>query len=152
MAGIEIRRLKSSDAEAAIAALDALLPTAWRVDALPSTERMRHILSDERIVLMAAYADGAAAGYVSGYVYLAIHRDGVTVMLDDLFVAAAYRGLGLGCKLVDAFRAAACRKRDRPVSMWAGTDVDNAACRSAFAASGGEPSEETYKEYTWRDI
>lgn len=149
MTEFEIRRLTPDDADAANAALDALLPADWREGALPSPERMREVLADTRVILIVAHAGGGAAGYVSGHVLPALHRDGSVVMLDDLFVAEPFRRRGLGRRLVDAFKKTVHEIAPRPLSMWSGTGVGNIACRRAFEAAGGEAEEDVYKEFAW---
>lgn len=74
-------------------------------------------------------------------------------MLDDLFVAAPSRGVGLGSALVRAFRSIALARCNGPVVMWGGTATDNAACDRAFRAAGGSPDEgEIFREYRWPNV
>ncbi|MHA7872669.1 MAG: GNAT family N-acetyltransferase [Hyphococcus sp.] len=149
---IAIRRMTPSDAGGLIAAFDAMLPDDWRDGPLPGEARMAEVLEDERVIIMAAFDGKTPAGYASGVILPALHRDGSVVMLDDLLVAERFRNQGLGRRLVDAFKTEATRAASPPVSMWSGTGVDNTACRKAFDAAGGKPVNETYVEYEWRRL
>lgn len=149
MTGPIIRRMTPDDADDLIAAFDAMLPDDWRDGPLPDAARMTEVLSDERIIVIAAFDKKTPAGYVSGSVLPALNRDGSVVMLDDLLVAEGFRNQGLGRRLVEAFKHAAKGAATAPISMWSGTGVDNTACQKAFVGAGGEPDDEIYREFGW---
>lgn len=143
------RRMTPDDAGDLIAAFDAMLPDDWRDGPLPDATRMTEVLSDERVIVIAAFDKETPAGYVSGFILPALNRNGSVVMLDDLFVAKGLRNQGLGRRLVEAFKHAAKVTASPPFSMWSGTGVDNVACQKAFAAAGGKPVGEIYREFGW---
>jgi ribosomal protein S18 acetylase RimI-like enzyme len=90
-------------------------------------------------LMLIAYADGAAAGMISGIEML--HPDkGSEMCLYELSVDEPYRRRGIGRALTDALRAVA---RERGCyDMWVGVDTDNTPAlltyRSAGAAGDGE--------------
>lgn len=146
---MSIRRMTPDEAGDLIAAFDTILPDDWRDGPLPDEARMAEVLSDERLIVIAAFDGKTPAGYVSGFVMPALNRNGSAAMLDDLLVAEGFRSKGLGRRLVESFKSAVKEVAAPPVSMWSGTGVDNFACRKAFEAAGGKPVDETYVEYEW---
>lgn len=149
---ISIRRMTPDDAGDLIAAFDAMLPADWRDGPLPDASRMAEVLANEHLVVIAAFAEAAPAGYVSGFVLPALNNNGSVVMLDDLLVAESFRSQGLGRRLVEAFKVAAKKMAMPPVVMWSGTGVDNIACQKAFEATGAERVDEIYAEYEWEQL
>ncbi|MFQ5562087.1 MAG: GNAT family N-acetyltransferase [Parvularculaceae bacterium] len=146
-----VKRATSGDAAKVRAAFDALLPPDWREGPLIPVKRLETVLSDPRVILILAEVEQSPVGFVSGRLTASLCGRGDTAILDDLFVKADSRGGGIGKALVRAFRAEALKTTSRPMRMWSGTGVDNAACRHVFEAEGANAVDETYVEYVWDD-
>lgn len=94
----------------------------------------RRFLSRPDHHLLIAYAGGEPVGMVSG-VELTHPDKGTEMFLYELGVAEAFRGRGIGRRLVaalaDLARDAGC------YGMWALTDDENAAALATYRAAGG---------------
>lgn len=147
-----IRRMAPHDAKEIIAVFEKLLPNDWRHGDLPGVDAVQNMLADRRFVLLMAFSGPAAAGFASGWLLPSVTHAGSIAMFDDLFVAPSDRRRGVGLQLVEAFRTLAISESEKPLVMWSGTGVDNAACQRVFAKSGAAPKGETYQEFVWPDV
>jgi GNAT superfamily N-acetyltransferase len=95
-------------AELATAAIEELAPTRggaiWALQSArpqPVEASLREVLDDPDQLLLAGEVDGAVIGYAA--VRLAPLRDGAPLaVLDDIYVEAGARGVGVGEALMDA--------------------------------------------------
>ena len=103
-------------------------------DAAARGRATRRFLAQPGHHLLIAYAGGEPAGMVSG-VELTHPDKGTEMFLYELGVADAFRGRGIGRRLVSALaglaREAGC------YGMWVLTDDENAAALATYRAAGG---------------
>jgi ribosomal protein S18 acetylase RimI-like enzyme len=124
---LEIRRATSP---AEVFAADALF------DGPSQPDWTRRFLDSPGHHLLVAYADGMAAGMVTGVE--TTHPDkGTEMFLYELGVHEAYQNRGIGRALVSALAALA--REHGCYSMWVLTDHDNLAALKAYGAAGGVP-------------
>jgi len=85
--------------------------------------------------LLIAYVGGEPAGFVSGTELLHPDKTWPELFLNELGVDAAYRGRGIGRRLVTALwelgQSRGCR------GMWVLTDDENVAATRTYEAAGG---------------
>ena len=110
---------------------------------LPATRRF---LEDDANVLLIAYVDGVAAGFVSGTELLHPDKSTPELFLNELSVDDAHRGRGIGRALVAELwgiaQARGCR------GMWVLTDDDNVPANKVYAAAGGRRGQ-AERMYQW---
>ncbi|MDP9386119.1 MAG: GNAT family N-acetyltransferase [Actinomycetota bacterium] len=123
---VEIRRLRSGDAAAVLAA-------AGLFDEPPRPDATRRFLAEPNHHLLMAYDGREPVGFVSGVE--TTHPDkGTEMFLYELSVAESARRRGVGRALVEALAALA---RERGCyGMWAGTDPGNLPARRTYARAG----------------
>lgn len=85
-------------------------------------------------IILAAYADGEARGFVQLYPIHSSVRLAPALLLNDLYVAAYARGQGVGRALLDA--AVARARADGAAWLMLETARDNAAAQRLYAAAG----------------
>jgi ribosomal protein S18 acetylase RimI-like enzyme len=114
--------------------VDAVLAAGALFDDPPTRPWTEDFLARPGHHLCLAYADGVAAGFVTGVEM--VHPDkGAEMFLYELGVDEAYRGRGLGRALVAAL---AERARERGcLGMWVLTETDNEAARRTYESAGG---------------
>jgi ribosomal protein S18 acetylase RimI-like enzyme len=114
----------------------------WPDDASFRASVDRLVGRDDTEFLLGAGPDGTAAGVVALRFRWTVWWEAEDCWIEDVFVAEAARGTGLGRALVRAAidRAAArgCRRVDLDV------DVDNAAARALYASLGFEAGSQLY--------
>jgi ribosomal protein S18 acetylase RimI-like enzyme len=98
-------------------------------------EATRRFLAGGVNELLVAYADGHAAGFVSATEVMHPDRVQPELFLNELGVAEAYRGRGIGRALVERLWEIARKRGCR--GMWVLTDDDNVAANKVYAAAGG---------------
>lgn len=123
---VEIRRAATPDD---VAAADELF------DGRSQPDWTRKFLDAPDHHLLVAYADGAAAGMVTGVE--TTHPDkGTEMFLYELGVLERFQNRGIGRALVSALAELA---RERGCyGMWVLTEHDNVAALKAYGAAGGE--------------
>jgi GNAT superfamily N-acetyltransferase len=91
-------------------------------------------------VLLAAWHDEELVGYACLYWHFTSLVPAETVLMNDLYVAEAHRGKGIGRALIEA-SADVARKRGAHQLEWV-TDPDNKAAQRLYAKTGAtsEPS------------
>jgi ribosomal protein S18 acetylase RimI-like enzyme len=92
-------------------------------------------LRDDRNHLLIAYADGEAAGFVSGTELLHPDKAQPELFLNELGVDSAYRRRGVGRALVGELWQLAESRGCR--GMWVLTDDENVAATKTYEAAGG---------------
>lgn len=124
---ITITRLGPKDAARGAALFAAILDEDWLPEGTPDAEHVRKALSDASTVLMVATLAGEGAGRDVGFAVafrlrspLKLHDE---AYLDDLFVAEAHRGRGIGAALLESVKGEFAG-RGVPV-LWTATDADN---------------------------
>jgi ribosomal protein S18 acetylase RimI-like enzyme len=124
---VEIRRAVTPDD---VAAADELFDDPSRPD------WTRTFLDAPDHHLLVAYADGEAAGMVTGVE--TTHPDkGTEMFLYELGVLERFQNRGIGRALVSALAELA--REHGCYGMWVLTDHDNAAALKAYGAAGGVP-------------
>ena len=125
---LEIRRLGPGQ-EADVPAAEKLFDDPVDLDGT------RRFLADDGNVLLIAYVDGDPAGFVTGTELSHPDKGRPELFLNELSVDEAYRGRGIGRKLVAELwqlaRVRGCR------GMWVLTDDDNEAANKVYSAAGG---------------
>lgn len=107
----------------------------------------RFVAPSEDGLLLAAWGeDGAALGFATLYWTFSSVSARDSVLMNDLFVAGAARGRGVGRSLIDV-AAAAARARGAQELTWM-TAPDNATAQRLYDATGATPS--TWLEYELR--
>jgi ribosomal-protein-alanine N-acetyltransferase len=98
-------------------------------------EATRRFLANDANELLIAYVDGDSAGFVSATELTHPDQARPELFLNELGVAEAHRGRGVGRALVEGLWAVA---RDRGCrGMWVLTEEDNVAANKVYAAAGG---------------
>src|SRR5689334_21649345 len=112
---VQIRAARPPDAPLLL----PLIEQYWRFehiegfDAGRVTPQLTRVLSDVRLGrAWIAYNDGQPAGYLLGVFVFSLEHQGLTAVIDELFVLPEYRSLGLGRRLLEVaetqFRAQGC--------------------------------------------
>lgn len=125
---IEIRLLQSNDAallgNVADDVFDYAVEPQWSAE----------FLADPRHHLAVAIDDGRVVGMASGVHY--VHPDkGPELWVNEVGVSAAYRGRGLGRRILTALLEHASTLGC--IEAWLITTPENAAARRMYAAAGG---------------
>ncbi len=107
----------------------------------------RRFLGEHSHRVLVAYADGTAAGFVTG-VEMTHPDKGTEMFLYELGVDEPFRNRGIGTALVEALadlaRTSGC------YGMWVVTDEDNAAAMHTYTAAGGtDPQQQTMLTWTF---
>ncbi len=142
---IEIVRLRSSDAGRMHAVVTMLPPPEWRDEAVPPPAYFERTLADTSIYVMAAFAGDGPAGFASAYRFPALTGAYEQAYVYDVYVAPAYRAVGVGRRLVDALLAAL--RADGVAEAWVGTDGPNLAAQRLYEAAGATEVGRDYVEY-----
>ena len=147
---MEIRRLKTGDEMAAIAAIHELKPPGERDEQDASVEHMGKLLSENRNYLYAAFADDQPVGFLLAYRLPRVDRDQDMVYLYEICVLPQHRRRGIGTKMIQLFKEE-CHF-SKIMQIWVGTETGNAAARALYESTGAKCEGENYAEYTYRDI
>jgi ribosomal protein S18 acetylase RimI-like enzyme len=95
----------------------------------------RRFLAGDGNVLLIAYVDGDPAGFVTGTELSHPDKAQPELFLNELGVDEAYRGRGIGRRLVAELWQLAQGRGCR--GMWVLTDDDNEAANKVYKAAGG---------------
>jgi ribosomal protein S18 acetylase RimI-like enzyme len=126
-----------------ISALVGLVEEYWRFEAIEGFDAaqiaglLRRVITDPALGrTWLASVNDVAAGYLLAVFVFSLEHQGLTAEIDELFVAAQYRGHGLGKQLLAEgereFRVAGCTS----VSIQIGRD--NGAARAFYRGHGFE--------------
>ncbi len=99
----------------------------------------RFLAPSEDGMLLGARADGELVGYACLYWHFTSLLAAETVLMNDLFVAEAARGRGIGRALIEA-SAGVARERGAVYLEWA-TAPDNLAAQRLYDSTGATRSE-----------
>ena len=99
----------------------------------------RFLAPSEDGLLLGARAEGALVGYACLYWHFGSLEACETVLMNDLFVAPAWRGRGIGRALIDA-AAEVARERGAPYLEWS-TAPDNETAQRLYDSTGARRSE-----------
>ncbi|MFK0300419.1 GNAT family N-acetyltransferase [Brevundimonas sp. NPDC090276] len=141
MAGLKVRRATVEDAAevhalmAALAAYEGLTPY---LAATPASLEAALTAQPPRAAFLLAQIGGRAVGFVSWTRVYGIWRGCDYLNLDDLFVAEAARGAGVGDALMRAFAAEA--ESEGLGARWE-VRTDNQGARRFYARLGAEQEE-----------
>jgi len=147
MSDIEVRAARADD-------IDLLLPLfeGYRAfyERAPDAARARAFLLDrlrhtDSAILVAVDSAGNGAGFVQLYPTFSSLQMGRALILNDLFVAPAYRGKGLGRTLMNAARAFA--ELSGAVSLQLETARTNDPARKLYESLGWE-ADEVFMQYS----
>jgi ribosomal-protein-alanine N-acetyltransferase len=111
-------------------------------------EATRRFLTQGVNELLIAYVDGEPAGFVSATELSHPDRPQPELFLNELGVAEAYRGRGIGRTLVGRLWQVARERGCR--GMWVLTDDANVAANKVYAAAGGTRARAEVM-YQWGD-
>lgn len=118
---IEIRRLGPGDEDV--------------VRALAEDEPQTALLADERTIFLAAFESGGPVGFVFGYELLRRHGDPSILFVYEIEVADAFRGQGVGSRLL---RGLAEIARERGIATgFVLTNASNDAAMRLYESFGG---------------
>jgi ribosomal protein S18 acetylase RimI-like enzyme len=124
-----------------IAAMVPLVQEYWRFEAIEGFDAAKIQQLLQRVILdpslgraWLATVDGKPAGYLLAAYVFSLEHQGLTAEIDELFVAAGFRGQGLGDRLLStaehSFRLRGCTQ----VFLQVGRDND--AARAFYHARG----------------
>jgi GNAT superfamily N-acetyltransferase len=99
----------------------------------------RFLAPSEVGMLIAAWRDNELVGYACLYWHFSSTKAAETVLMNDLFVAEAARGQGVGRALIEA-SAAVARERGASLLEWS-TAPDNLTAQRLYDSTGAERSE-----------
>lgn len=99
----------------------------------------RFLAPSEDGMLIGAWRDEELLGYNCLYWHFSSTRAVETVLMNDLFVAEAARGRGVGRALIEA-AAAVARERGAPILEWS-TEPGNKRAQALYDSTGAERSE-----------
>ena len=109
------------------------------VDEARNREFFRRFLDpSEDGLLLGAWVEGELAGYACLYWFFSSTRAAESVLMNDLFVAEASRGHGVGRALIEASREVARRRGARHLE-WS-TAPGNRTAQRLYDATGAERS------------
>jgi ribosomal protein S18 acetylase RimI-like enzyme len=100
------------------------------------TEATRRFLANDTNVLLIAYLDDDAAGFVSGTEFSHPDYAAPEMFLNELAVDESFQGRGIGRALVAELWRLAQSRGCR--GMWVLTDDDNVAANKVYRAAAGE--------------
>ncbi len=103
----------------------------------------RFLAPSDEGMMIGAWRDGELVGYACLYWHHSSTQARDTVLMNDLYVAEAARGLGVGRALIEASRDVA-RERGAPHVEWS-TRPDNVTAQRLYDSTGAERS--TWIEY-----
>lgn len=145
MTDVTIRRAQARDAATLLALIQALAAYEGHAGALLTDEAT--LAADcERYGAYLAERDGVALGFVSFTVGYSIWWGGEYLALDDLYVADAARGAGVGERLMHAI-AGECLSRGYRYARWT-VERDNAGAQRFYGRLGATLHEKGV--CTWR--
>jgi GNAT superfamily N-acetyltransferase len=146
-AGVEVGAVRAEEFEALLP-LIAAYQTFYEVEEIDTARNrdfFRRFLapSEDGQLLAARDEDGAILGYACLYWHFSSLQATETVLMNDLFVAPAARGRGVGRALIEA-SAAVARERGAAWLEWA-TAPDNHTAQRLYDSLTSEKS--TWLEY-----
>ncbi|MBU1049520.1 GNAT family N-acetyltransferase [Candidatus Bipolaricaulota bacterium] len=145
---INIRRLEHSDSDLG----SQTIRTVKHADPLDETtsftqDNMKQWLENPSHVLIVASQDQVGIGFALGYLLNRIDPPRPMLCFYELEVAPAYRGRGIGKRLVEAMKLVA---RDaQAIKMWVQANGDNQAARELYQRCGGIESAVPDYIYVW---
>ena len=143
---VSVRRARPGDAAAVF---DMLLELARHEDSLEAVDldeaRLAELLARPDVIILIADVDGVTAGYVSAARQVKFWTGGEITALDDLFVRAEHRNLGIGETLMR--RLAEETAPDTSIIRWE-IDPDNHAGRRFYERLGATIRTKSFA--TWR--
>ena len=87
----------------------------------PEFSAFRHafesMLADVSAVLLVAALDGRIVGYLAGYRHITFYASGYTAWIDELFVSADARQMGIGRRLMESFETWATQRDCKLVGL-----------------------------------
>lgn len=124
-----------------IARVLPLVQQYWRFEAIEGFDATRieallkRVIADPRLgQAWLATVEGQAAGYLLAVYVFSLEHQGLTAEIDELFVSADHRGLGLAGRLLDAAEASF---RDRGcTNVFLQVGRDNEAARGFYRSRG----------------
>jgi ribosomal protein S18 acetylase RimI-like enzyme len=132
---IAVRRAVESDLDAIAPLFDAYRQFYGQPSDVPRARAwLRERMQRGESVVLLAERDGTAVGFTQLYPMFSSVRTARLWILNDLFVAADARRLGVARGLLDA-AAQACRK-DGAAGIMLETGRDNASARALYRAAG----------------
>ena len=135
-----IRRAAETDLDAIAPLFDAYRRFYHQPSDLPrACDWLRERMQRGESVVLVAERDGTAIGFTQLYPMFSSVRTARLWILNDLFVAADARRLGVARALLDA-AAQAC-KEDGAAGLMLETGRDNAAARALYRAAGWHEDE-----------
>lgn len=143
---VSIRRARPGDAAIVF---DMLLELARHENSLDAVDldeaQLAELLARPDVIILIADVNGATAGYVSAAQHVKFWTGGEITALDDLFVRAEHRNLGIGETLMR--RLADETAQDTSIIRWE-VDPDNHAGRRFYERLGA--TMRTKSLATWR--
>lgn len=101
------------------------------------TERL---VKQDSVIFIAEMEDGKVAGFLQLFPSFSIYNLGRYFVLNDLFVAEAYRGKGIGKRLIKAAQEYCKTKNGRGLLLETGKE--NFAAQALYTAIGFKPMDE----------
>lgn len=144
---VSVRRLRVGESPTWRAAVERIIASEERDDALIPESDAEKALGDERCYMIVAEADATPVGLLSAYRFPDLEAGGQIVYLYDIEVDPALRRRGIGRRLIGTLLA--CCDHDAVDLIWAGTDASNKAARTLFDRTGAVLDGESYAEYEW---
>jgi ribosomal protein S18 acetylase RimI-like enzyme len=123
---VEVKRLTTRDDGRAREIVDAFYPAG---------ELNADFLSDPRNYLLAAYVDGAFAGFLYGYELARLEREAPMMFLYSIDVLPAHRKKGVGKRLIEELKSICIRRGF--MKMYVITGDGNEAAMNLYRSAGG---------------
>ncbi len=141
MAGISIRPARSGDIDALVALLRILFSIEDDFDFDPARQRrgLEMILDHDDAVVLVAEAENRVIGMCSGQLTISTAEGGAALLVEDVVVAEAWQGRGVGRRLMQALEQWARIKKVERLQLLA--DRNNRDALEFYTTLGWQSTE-----------
>jgi ribosomal protein S18 acetylase RimI-like enzyme len=133
---IEVKRLKSQDAELAQRTINSLKPAKERNCKDVTTDYMRTFLGEDKNILILGLEDNSPAGFALAYLLDRVDRNQAMMLFYEIVVSDHHRAHGIGKMMVNELKRIG---RDLNVTeIWVLTNKSNSAAVNLYRSTGAK--------------
>jgi ribosomal protein S18 acetylase RimI-like enzyme len=133
---IEVKRLKSQDAELAQRTINSLKPAKERNRKDVTTDYMRTFLGEDKNILILGLEDNSPAGFALAYLLDRVDRNQAMMLFYEIVVSDHHRAHGIGKMMVNELKRIG---RDLNVTeIWVLTNKSNSAAVNLYRSTGAK--------------